>query len=387
MTGLARMSANETAEECLEDGGSDDMNMGSVEAYISLYILPTVCVFGIFGNLLNLTILTRQKLQKSFRTLEQAANLCLISLALSDFMFCVLAFLTMFVPADRIFPDRGLLFLYGRYAHGMINIFIMESTMLTVAMSLERFMAICYPLRQDLYLTTRRTKYIIVCTFIFSILFNIPVMFRFQPVVICAFNSSIDSNDVSFHDNGNISAILTTSASLHSTPSPRVSSSVRYSLATVPLYNTAALDTAYRIAWALVGNFIPLILLIFFNVRLCRKIFSSYKKRRHLGRQDQPRSSHILTLTLVAIVLLFFLLVAPSETVLFVMQMSDSTSLPAVEAVLNLMQAINFSVNFILYCIISPHFRKMLKYLFVCGCYRIYTHSKDWKKEFETSLM
>ncbi|KAK7504696.1 hypothetical protein BaRGS_00004182 [Batillaria attramentaria] len=31
------------------------------------FLLPIVCAFGIVGNLLNLTILTRRKLQKSFR--------------------------------------------------------------------------------------------------------------------------------------------------------------------------------------------------------------------------------------------------------------------------------------------------------------------------------
>jgi hypothetical protein len=31
------------------------------------FLLPAVCVFGIVGNVLNLTILTRRKLQKSFR--------------------------------------------------------------------------------------------------------------------------------------------------------------------------------------------------------------------------------------------------------------------------------------------------------------------------------
>ena len=69
------------------------------------FLLPAVCLFGIVGNLLNLTILTRRKLQKSFRTLEQAANLCLVSLAVSDLMFCVFAFPTMFLPIDDVYSE------------------------------------------------------------------------------------------------------------------------------------------------------------------------------------------------------------------------------------------------------------------------------------------
>ena len=71
------------------------------------FLLPAVCAFGIVGNLLNLTILTRRKLQKSFRTLEQAANLCLISLAVSDLMFCVFAFPSMFLPKNDIYATKG----------------------------------------------------------------------------------------------------------------------------------------------------------------------------------------------------------------------------------------------------------------------------------------
>ena len=71
------------------------------------FLLPAVCAFGIVGNLLNLTILTRRKLQKSFRTLEQAANLCLISLAVSDLMFCIFAFPSMFLPKNDIYATKG----------------------------------------------------------------------------------------------------------------------------------------------------------------------------------------------------------------------------------------------------------------------------------------
>jgi hypothetical protein len=59
----------------------------------------------------------------------------------------------------------------------------MISTWLTVAMSLERYLAICHPLRQDLYLTTRRIKIVIVLTYILSFIFNVPVLWRYEVVV------------------------------------------------------------------------------------------------------------------------------------------------------------------------------------------------------------
>ncbi|RUS85008.1 hypothetical protein EGW08_007253, partial [Elysia chlorotica] len=283
----------------------------------------------------------RRKLQKSFRSLEQAANLCLIALALSDLMFCLAVFPNMFLPDDgRYSSNDNMVAVYHLYQFFVINVFIMESTLLTVAMSLERFVAICFPLRQDLYLTTRRTKYVIAFTVLFSVAFNVPVLFRYE---------------ITPHW-GNRSAARP----------------LYWTVEQVKIGGSHALDNGYRWAWAVAGNFIPLILLFYFNVCLWWKIYLSYKMRRQFHRPQQAtRSSHILTVTLVAIVVMFFILVAPSETVLALknaITMEKATG-DAIEHVLNLMQTINFSVNFVLYCIISPYFRKTLKYILLCGFY------------------
>jgi hypothetical protein len=136
----------------------------------------------------------------------------------------------------------------------------------------------------------------------------------------------------------------------------------------VNLWESAHVDTAYRILWAVINNVIPLLLLVYFNVCLCHKIYRSYKMRQkfkqehHHGHHDN--SSHVLTVTLVVIVVMFFILVAPSEIVIFAATISNSNesyTYMTVEAVMNFMQSLNFSVNFILYCIISPYFRKTLR--------------------------
>ncbi|GFO20754.1 FMRFamide receptor [Plakobranchus ocellatus] len=478
-----------------------------VSRFIKRIAMPTVCAFGIVGNILNLTILTRRKLKKSFRTLEHAANLCLIALAVSDLMFCIVAFPTMFLPENnRYASNTGPLVKYRMYGTAVINVFIMESTLLTVTMSLERFMAICFPLRQDLYLTSRRIKYVIFCTVIFSILFNIPCLWRFEVVPHCGYavanttsgssNSSTEhgynrtglpslsqafsklgtaiadsvnpspsdhtgkgykfpdceagidclidmSNRLATpstsHSGGLLTRLTTASSgatsipkssldlasgsvrrsSVHSSPSSfssisvavpssladgtalhltgGVSNSTTHVTETFPiLYYTVEeinyweWDATYRMAWAIAGNFLPLILLFYFNVCLWRNIFRSYRMRRQFHRPNQStRSSHILTLTLIVIVLMFFILVAPSELGLYIRLKVplDPATANVTEDILNLMQTFNFSVNFILYCIISPYFRKTLKHIMFCGVYNIYQVSREWKKDFETSLM
>ncbi|XP_050399734.1 putative G-protein coupled receptor F59B2.13 [Patella vulgata] len=322
--------------------------------------IPSVCLFGIFGNVLNLCILTRRKLQKAFKRLELSANLCLVSLAVSDLMFCFFAFPTVFLPQDDVYTSRGFVLYYRIYCAAIINVFIIISTWLTVAMALERYLAICHPLRQDIYLTTSRIKCVIVITYVFSFTFNIPVLWRYEVRQLCT----------------------NTSTKVY-IPNP------------IPLWNDRQIDTAYRIIWAVIGNFIPLVLLLYFNVCLCRKIYKSYKMRQAFKRDrrsdhSSTSTSHTITITLVVIIVMFFILVAPSEIVIHLARITDNESnytYLTIEAVMNFMQSVNFSVNFILYCIISPYFRKTLKYLFCCGCWNIYQVSKQWKKEFETSLM
>lgn len=341
----------------------------------------------------------------------------------------------------------------------------MESTLLTVAMSLERYLAICFPLRQDIYQTTCRIKYVVLFSFIFSVCFNIPVFWRFT-VDVCSdqldedilnsrnvvgisnnrisdLNSEVTNINISIvnasqnhivsiieafttpnstillenntkthlsaslssnssiimsHQASTVSSTLlstyasTSESSLLKTSFVSTQNKTKYTTKMVKLGNNNIYDITYRILWVFFGNMIPLVLLFYFNVCLCRQIYCSYQLQRQLGRQRQTRNpSNSLTLTLVAIVVLFFILVAPSEITLLALHMiSEGIMTPTrknIEAVLNLMQSINFSVNFILYCIINPYFRKTLKHMILCGCCWLARNKRTWKIKTQTSFM
>ena len=332
----------------------------------------------------------------------------------------------------------GILLIYRLYSTAIINVFIMISTWLTVAMSLERYLAICYPLRQDLYLTTRRIKVIIVLTYTLSFLFNVPVLSRYAVDEICRHavskayeveNSAFRVNDIdeqmrrvwlvssrahssnkSFiinDDQNDVNNGISIKYFLRNAQSneirdafnktPTLSTAERpvyFKPRSVPLWQSAQLESVYRIVWAAINNVIPLILLIYFNVCLCRKIYESYKLRQEYRKKQttrQDQSSHVLTVTLVVIVVMFFLLVAPSEIVIHVAMLTNTNNTytyMSVEVVMNFMQCLNFSMNFVLYCIISPYFRKTLKYIFYCSCYNVVCITSDkWHKEFETTLI
>ena len=144
------------------------------------------------------------------------------------------------------------------------------------------------------------------------------------------------------------------------------------------LADDETLENAYRAGWAVVGNFIPLLLLLFFNICLMREIHRSYAMRKRMGNghcsavhhhSNDTEASNRITITLISIVVMFFVLVAPSEILkhvafLFGSDLSKNYTYLTIEIITNVMQTINFSANFILYCIINPSFRRTMKEMF-----------------------
>lgn len=333
----------------------------NVYSTLYTYGLPTICIVGFLGNVMNLLILTGRRVQHSLRAMEQSANACLIALAVADMSFCISAFPSTFLPEDMTFDGKSFLAYYGCYCAAIINIFIMTSTWLTVVMSTERYLAICHPLKSRNLISLHRTRAVIVVVYLASVLFNVPVFWRY----------SMDP--------------LPPPPLPHQTPLPDIlntTTAVQYVVR--PIGTEKRLDHMYRGLWSVLGNLIPLLFLVLCNVSLAREIHRSYDLRqrmnenvgrsleRHRRRSslDQDASNRI-TVTLVSIVVMFFLLVAPSEIVkqiayLIGGDISQNYTYLTIEVVTNLMQTVNFSANFILYCIVNPSFRKVMREMTSC---------------------
>ena len=304
------------------------------------YGLPTICICGFLGNVMNLVILAGKRVQHSLRTKERSANIGLITLAIADLSFCVTAFPSTFLPQDMTFSKTGFMLYYGQYCAAVISIFIMTSTWVTVTMSTERYLAICHPLKSRNIITLQRTKWALALVYVLSAVVNIPIFWRYK---IHEFQAC-DRDTV-------------------------------YTIKQQILYGNIDFDHAYRATWAVVGNIIPLALLLILNVALLREIHKSYALRKTMNgvagmkvhhMNDATKSSNRITILLIAIVVMFLILVAPSEILKHVAypfggNLSQNYTYMTIEIITNVMQTINFSANFILYCIINPSFRRTMK--------------------------
>ena len=121
----------------------------------------------------------------------------------------------------------------------------------------------------------------------------------------------------------------------------------------------------YRVSWAILGAFIPIIILSICNTRLIIEVGRS--KARYSAHRGKYTTSRI-TIILITIIILHVALVCPSIIVSFLVEtISNKQDLPqfyqylTAMVITNVMQTLNFAINFILYCIISKTFRENLK--------------------------
>ena len=308
-------------------------SLQSLHRYLYGIIIPAVCAFGFVGNILNVIIFTKKKSSNILDEVEYCTTICLVALAVSDMMFCLSTFPNAFLPDRHIFQGHEFMLYYNMLNTAVISIFILSSTLLTVLTALMRYLAICHPFQSRQLISVRGSITAIVVISLISIAFNMPTFWRFKIRHLpCDLVTTTDGD----------------------------------------LFENMNFVYAYKLLWAIFGNFIPLSVLLYCNVRLIKALHQS-KQLRLIHSRDNTSclSAHRrINITLITIIILFFILVAPSEITKFIFliikeQNRDFYTYQMVSMVTNTLQCINFSVNFILYYVIIAPFRKTL-HEFVC---------------------
>ena len=322
-----------------------DTSFDVLRHYLYDIMLPIVFCMGVFGNVMNLVIFTRRRIRSRMSEVEKAATTGLMSLALADLCFCIVGLVSHFLsPFETQFSTSQMAisaFYYNSsYKHALLNTFLFISTWVITVLSIERWAAATYPFLARRLVDVKRSVYINVGIYIVSIIFNIPQFLQDEFI-------------------------------------KEKCTATCYCYAKSPglLKRHPAIYQAYEITWAILGTFIPIILLIFCNIRFLQEIHNSraqFKADNKAGsRRSNASTGSKTTLTRItvinaAIIGMFLLLVGPSSICGFflsrVRNMDHATLLRLQQCmvIFNFTQTINFAVNFLLYCTMSREFRTTL---------------------------
>jgi len=317
-----------------------------VEEFIYKKVILPVCVFGVAGNLLNFIVLSQKSLTYLMERMEKSAHYGLIALAVSDLFVCLTALPSVFYGTGK--KDGGFAhasfdfrLVHKLYGNGVINTFMLSSTWLTVTMAVSRYIAICHPLQARQIIGKTFTVTSLVAVFVVSVLFNVPRFLR-------------DEAQSVIRDAGR-----------------------RFYFAYPgPLQRHPDAMLAYLWTYFTLGIVMPLCVLVFCNAHLIKTLRmsilarfdaqTSFHRRREAPqrttRERSEQAAYRITLTLIIIIVLFVVLFVPSELLNFFVELASQSRYNTdvfniAMTVGNLLQAINFAVNFILYSAVNTYFR------------------------------
>ncbi|THD28905.1 hypothetical protein D915_000262 [Fasciola hepatica] len=132
-------------------------------------LIPCVCVIGITTNVMNIAVLARPRMRSS-------TNMYLLALAICDLVYsCILALMSLRTIRYLESSFTYMVTLPVQMAIG--NLCSNMATWLTCAFTVERFVAITFPILARKICTRKRCKLIIGSLFLFTLFITLPDFF------------------------------------------------------------------------------------------------------------------------------------------------------------------------------------------------------------------
>ncbi|KAI6181264.1 G-PROTEIN-RECEP-F1-2 domain-containing protein [Aphelenchoides besseyi] len=154
-TGMSESCANETPKS---------LTVGTTDYYVQHYVFPAQFVAGVLGNSINLIVLLSSGMKNQ-------ANILLSAIAFADLGFLI-ALLPFSLASFEIFYSSQLFaFVFHRYKiHGvaLANTFSIAASWLVLAVSIERFSGVRRPMHARFQVRERRLYSLIAMVFVLA---------------------------------------------------------------------------------------------------------------------------------------------------------------------------------------------------------------------------
>lgn len=313
-------SINDNAST-FNNGSTYSDNESLPEIILNSYVGPTLCVFGVCGNILNLIILFKGKLNES-------PYLYLKTLAMTDMLALILSFIHMSFSGKSPYYSWQVFNAYVFFP--MVNFFMAASVWLTVGVTIDRFIYVKAPLLARSYCSINRARIRIASILMLTGLISFPRFFCYR----------VQEKDGVF--------------TMQSTGFRSMKTYYKiYDFACIALFHAA-----------------PLIILMLCNVYLICAVHKARSTRKELDirnnkEKDWQKDQRRFTITLISIVILSIIAILPSTigdlALMIHISVEDYRRLRLSGNVLLLC---NLSMNFLLYCAFNTRFVRVMKSLF-----------------------
>ncbi|XP_049818518.1 sex peptide receptor-related protein 2-like isoform X2 [Aethina tumida] len=363
-----------------------DIILENCRFWIQRVLVPVVVCIGVIGQTISVMVLTRRRMRSS-------TNIYLSALAIADILYNLFALLLSFKHYPNIHDRKYALYwrFYG-ISHWICDAASSTSVWLTVSFTLERYIAVCHPIKGKVLCTESRAKSIISVVYIFCLLTTMSTTFEYQ---LSLQESCIEQcPPLKLHKTHHPHDALAMQSSITDTTKDQNSTvaadsfmdkNESFNMTTCCLKNIT-IDTELTnlgnnftystfMAWysAVFFCFLPLVVIATFNCFLIRAVYYSQKTRRAMTNSQENISisnENRITVMLIGIVLLFLICQTPTAAYLIYMNVHQSKTRRQLNIsliagnIFNFMILLNTSFNFILYCVLSRKFRSTFKKLF-----------------------
>ncbi|XP_071042825.1 FMRFamide receptor-like [Parasteatoda tepidariorum] len=289
-------------------------------------MVTTIGMLGVIANIVSLVILSRPQMRSSI-------NCGLQGLAIFDTIVLLCAVLML--GLNKLGCRLQLLSSYALYVSPFIIpiaypvglIAQTGSVWTTVAVTVERYIAVCHPLKAKSLCTYRRARFFNLFITIMAIVYNIP---RFWEVEHSEFFA------------------------------PELNHTVYKIVASQLRVNKLYYEVYHIWLYLLVMYFIPFLILTVFNIYIWHTVRRANRERQTLSRKQEGEFSLAMMLLCVVVVFLTCNILA---LVINIIEYFD-IFLPPLVRVSNLLVTVNSSVNFVIYCIFGRKFKRTFLVLF-----------------------
>jgi len=327
---------NVSLEEDEEGGGNHSVGSGGAgwEEYQPLWefwvpgvLLPTIGLLGLLGNAISIFILSRPQMRSSI-------NCLLIGLASFDIVLILTSILMFGLPSiythSLVMGESRLLSLYFHRVFPYITPVVFPvglisqtgSVYLTICVTIERYVAVCHPLKAKYLCTYGRAKLYILVIVLLSIGYNLP---RFWEV---------------------------TWAQVYS---PALAANITEVVPTQLRENKTYIEVYINWLYLIFLYLTPICLLSVLNILIYREVRRATTLRADISR-SQARELGLASM-LLCVVMVFLLCNFPAMVV-NILEHFGCLYHPLTQTN-NLLITINSSVNFIIYCIFGHKFKRI----------------------------